>query len=291
MGSTREIRNKISSVKSTQKITSAMELVAASKMRRAQERMATSKPYATEMRRVISHIAAASSEYHHPYLLHHEKVHRVGYIIVSTDRGLCGGLNVNLFRKTLMELREWDEKGVEHDLCLIGRKAEAFFSHFGGNITASVSQLGDKPALADLLAPVKVMLDAYDERKLDRLYLVYNEFVNTMVQKPVVHKLLPLETDTHGESDLAHHWDYIYEPDNAAELLTMLLKRYIESQVYQAVVENIACEQSARMVAMKNATDNAGEIIKDLQLIYNKERQASITQEIAEICAGAAAVE
>lgn len=291
MGSTREIRNKISSVKSTQKITSAMELVAASKMRRAQERMATSKPYATEMRRVISHVAAASSEYTHPYLVRHEKVRRVGYIVVSTDRGLCGGLNVNLFRKMLTELREWDDKGVEHDLCLIGRKAEAFFAHFGGNVTASVAQLGDKPSLTDLLPPVKVMLDAYDDQKLDRLYLVYNEFVNTMVQRPTIRELLPLEPDEHEAVDLKHHWDYIYEPDNAGELLTMLLKRYIESQVYQAVIENIACEQSARMVAMKNATDNAGDIIKELQLIYNKERQASITQEIAEICAGAAAVE
>jgi F-type H+-transporting ATPase subunit gamma len=290
MGSTREIRDKISSVKSTQKITSAMELVAASKMRRAQDRMAASKPYATEMRRVISHVAAAHSEFHHPYLEQREQVKRVGYIVVSTDRGLCGGLNVNLFRQLLAHMRDWDDKGVKHDLCLIGRKAEAFFTHFGGNVTASVAQIGDKPSVSDLLAPVKVMLDAFDDGKIDRLYLAYNEFVNTMTQRPLIIDLLPLKTDP-GAEYLQHHWDYIYEPDDANILLTMLLKRYIESQVYQAVIENIACEQSARMVAMKSATDNAADIIKELQLIYNKVRQASITQEIAEICAGAAAVE
>lgn len=290
MGSTREIRDKISSVKSTQKITSAMELVAASKMRRAQDRMAASKPYATEMRRVISHVAAANSEFHHPYLQHRDRVNRVGYIVVSTDRGLCGGLNVNLFRQLLSHMREWDTKNVPHDLCLVGRKAEAFFSHFGGNVTASVAQIGDKPSITDLLPPVTVMLKAFDEGKIDRLYLAYNEFVNTMTQRPTIIDLLPLKADPSAEF-LQHHWDYIYEPDDANNLLTLLLKRYIESQVYQAVIENIACEQSARMVAMKNATDNAADIIKDLQLIYNKERQASITQEIAEICAGAAAVE
>lgn len=291
MGSTREIRDKISSVKSTQKITSAMELVAASKMRRAQERMAASKPYATEMRRVISHVAAANSEFHHPYLQHRDRVNRVGYIVISTDRGLCGGLNINLFRSLLTHMRDWDNKGVPHDLCLVGRKAEGFFSHVGGNVVASVAQLGDKPSLTELLAPVKVMLDAFDDGKIDRLYLAYNEFVNTMRQTPVIRDLLPLKTDSKSKELEEQHWDYIYEPDNASELLTLLLRRYIESQVYQAVIENIACEQSARMVAMKNATDNAGDIIKELQLVYNKERQASITQEIAEICAGAAAVE
>ncbi len=289
MGSTREIRDKISSVKSTQKITSAMELVAASKMRRAQERMAASKPYATEMRRVISHVAASHSEFQHPYLKHRDRVARVGYIVVATDRGLCGGLNVNLFRHLLAHMREWNTKNVPQDLCLIGRKAEAFFAHVGGNVTASVAQLGDKPSLTELLAPVKVMLDAFDEGKIDRLYLAHNEFVNTMTQSPVLHDLLPLKADPRAK-EMQFHWDYIYEPDNANELLTLLLKRYIESQVYQAVIENIACEQSARMIAMKNATDNAGDIIKELQLIYNKERQASITQEIAEICSGAAAV-
>ncbi len=290
MGSTREIREKISSVKSTQKITSAMELVAASKMRRAQERMAASKPYAAEMRRVISHVATAHSEFQHPYLARRDEVKRIGYIVVSTDRGLCGGLNVNLFRKLLVSMREWDGNGIGNNLCLIGRKSEAFFSHFGGHIMASAAHLGDKPSLTELLAPVKVMLDAFDEGKIDRLYLAHNEFVNTMTQRPVLRELLPLQAESQDEAQ-PYHWDYIYEPDNARELLTLLLRRYIESQVYQAVIENIACEQSARMVAMKSATDNASDIIRELKLIYNKERQASITQEIAEICAGAAAIE
>lgn len=290
MGSMREIRQKISSVKNTQKITGAMELVAASKMRRAQDRMSASKPYATEIRRVISHVASAHSEFHHPYLIQREPVRRVGYLVVSTDRGLCGGLNVNLFRKLLAHMRDWSQKGVGHEVSLIGRKAEAFFSHLGVQALSSVAHLGDQPALSALLAPVKIMLDAFDAGKIDRLYLAYNEFVNTMAQRPVILDLLPVIADKTA-TNLQYHWDYIYEPDQADQLLTMLLRRYIESQVYQAVVENMASEQSARMVAMKSATDNAGDIIKELKLIYNKERQASITQEIAEICAGAAAVE
>ncbi len=293
MSSTSEVRGKIASVKSTQKITSAMELVAASKMRKAQERMATSKPYATKMRKVIGHVSQAQSEFKHPYMTKREEIKRVGYIVVSTDRGLCGGLNVNLFRKLLTNMREWDQKGVKHDLCVFGRKAESFFKHFGGNVIASTNQLGDAPDINSLIGSVKVMLDQYDEGKIDMIYLAYNEFVNTMLQKPTIRELLPLEAQAEQETktENKHYWDYIYEPDNAQELLTQLLTRYIESQVYQAVIENIACEQSARMVAMKNATDNAGDIIKELQLLYNKARQASITQEIAEICSGAAAVE
>lgn len=288
MTSTREIRNKIASVKSTQKITRAMELVAASKMRKAQDRMAVSKPYATKIRKVISHVAASHSEFRHPFLVRREETKRVGYIVITTDRGLCGGLNINLLRKLLAEMRDWNEKGVPQDLCIFGKKGEAFFSRFGGNIVATVNQLGDKPEISSLIGSVKVMLDQYSNGEIDSLYLAYNEFVNTMVQRPVIRELLPLIPD---EAEAKHHWDYIYEPDDADELLTMLLTRYIESQVYQAVIENIACEQSARMVAMKSATDNAGDIIGDLQLIYNKARQASITQEIAEICSGAAAIE
>lgn len=291
MGSTREIRNKITSVKGTQKITSAMELVAASKMRKAQERMARSKPYALKIRKVIQHVARAHSECHHPYLERRAEVKRVGYIVVTTDRGLCGGLNVNLFRKLISDMKSWQDKGVEQDLCLFGRKGEAFFHRLGGHIVAVASQLTDAPSMTSLLGAIKVMLDLYDQGKIDRIYLAYNEFVNTMVQQPIIRELLPLDAGQEQSFDEETHWDYIYEPDNARELMTQLLTRYIESQVYQAVVENIACEQSARMVAMKNATENAGELIKELQLIYNKVRQASITQEIAEICSGAAAVE
>lgn len=290
MGSTREIRNKITSVKGTQKITSAMELVAASKMRKAQERMARSKPYAMKIRKVIQHVASAHSEFHHPYLEKRDTIKRVGYIVVTTDRGLCGGLNVNLFRKLLADMKTWHEKGVEQDLCLFGRKGEAFFHRLGGNIVAVAGQLTDAPSMSSLLGAIKVMLTAYDNGTIDMVYLVYNEFVNTMVQKPVIRELLPLDTGSDETVDDGH-WDYIYEPDNAKELMTQLLTRYIESQVYQAVVENGASEQSARMVAMKNATENAGDLIKELQLIYNKVRQASITQEIAEICSGAMAVE
>ena len=292
MGSTREIRNKIASVKGTQKITSAMELVAASKMRKAQDRMARSKPYAIKIRKVIQHVALSHSEFHHPYLEKRESIKRVGYIVVTTDRGLCGGLNVNLFRKLLTHMKAWHDKGVEQDLCLFGRKGEAFFNRLGGNVVAVASQLSDAPTMISLLGAIKVMLDRYDEGKIDMIYLAYNEFVNTMVQQPVIRELLPLDAGQEEPSSTDdNHWDYIYEPDNAKELMTQLLTRYIESQVYQAVVENIACEQSARMVAMKNATENAGDLIKELQLIYNKVRQASITQEIAEICSGAAAVE
>ena len=287
MAQAKEIRSKISSVKKTRKITSAMELVAASKMRKAQLRMKRSKPYATIIRRVISHIAAASSEYKHPYLEQRDEKKNIGLIIVSTDRGLCGGLNVNLFKKSLEAMQQWDAEGMNIELSIIGQKGESFFRYHGAEIAGIAKQLGDAPSIADLIGVVKIMLDKYDQGKLDGLYIISNEFVNSMVQKPELRQLLPLVPDE-VESG---HWDYIYEPDSAKDLLEQLLKRYIESQVYQAVIENIACFQAAQMVAMKSATDNASDIIDELQMDYNKIRQASITQEIAEIVGGAAAIE
>jgi F-type H+-transporting ATPase subunit gamma len=286
MAGTKEIRTKISSVKSTQKITSAMEMVAASKMRRAQDRMELGKPYSQRMREVIGHLANSSPEYKHLFMKE-RPVKRVGYILVSSDRGLCGGLNVNMFKAAIKDMKEWADQQVPIDLCLVGAKATAFFRSFGGNVVATTRDLGEAPKLADLIGSVKVMLDAFEEGKIDKLYLVSNEFVNTMTQKPVVAQLLPLLADENDK--LKHHWDYIYEPD-AEVLFKGLLTRYIESQVYQAVVENAASEQAARMIAMKNATDNAGELIDTLKLIYNKARQAAITQEISEIVGGAAAV-
>ena len=286
MAAGKEIRTKIASISSTQKITSAMEMVAASKMRKAQDRMQLGKPYARRMRSVVGHIANAAPEYQHMYMEKRE-VKRVGYIIVSTDRGLCGGLNINLFKAAIKSMKAWNDQGIEIDLSLVGAKATAFFNSYGGNVIAAVRDLGEEPSVADLIGGVKAMLDAYEAGKIDRLFLVTNEFVNTMTQEPSVEQLLPLEA---AESDeMKHHWDYIYEPD-ARELLEGLLTRYIESQVYQAVVENGACEQAARMLAMKNATDNAGDLIDDLQLIYNKARQAAITQELSEIVSGAAAI-
>lgn len=282
----KEVRTKINSIQSTQKITSAMEMVAASKMRRAQDRREVSKPYADRIRSVVGHIANADAEYQHQYLEQRE-VKRVGYVIVSTDRGLCGGLNTNLFKEVIRGMKLWSEQGAEIDLCVLGNKAAGFFGSLGGNIVATVRDLGDEPAAKDLIGGVKVMLDAYDDGKIDKLFVVANEFVNTMTQKPVVQQLLPLLPNE--DDKLKHHWDYIYEPD-AKELLDGLLVRYIESQVYQGVVENKACEQAARMIAMKNATDNAGDMIDELQLLYNKARQAAITQELSEIVSGAAAV-
>ncbi len=282
----KEIRTKISSIRSTQKITSAMEMVAASKMRKAQDRMAVGKPYARRMRAVVGHLANSAPEYRHIYMEERE-IRRVGYIVVSTDRGLCGGLNINLFKATVRSMKAWADQGVEIDLSLVGAKAAAFFGSYGGNVIAAVRDLGEEPTVSDLIGGVKTMLDAYDEGRIDRLFLVSNEFVNTMTQNPVVEQLLPLEAA--DEQEMKHHWDYIYEPD-ARELLEGLLTRYIETQVYQAVVENGACEQASRMLAMKNATENAGELIDDLQLIYNKARQAAITQELSEIVGGAAAI-
>ncbi len=287
MASTKEVRTKISSVKSTQKITSAMEMVAASKMRKTQERMRLGKPYATRIRSVVGHLANATSEYQHTYLVERETVKRVGYIVVSTDRGLCGGLNINLFKAVIRSMREWTDKDVEVDLCAIGNKAVDFFRSFGGNVVAALRDVGDTPAAADLIGSVKVMLDRFADGTIDKVYLVSNEFVNTMTQKPTVEQLLPLLADE--DEKLQHSWDYLYEPD-AGALLEGLLTRYIESQVYQAVVENKACEQAAKMVAMKSATDNAGSLIDDLELIYNKARQAAITQELSEIVSGAAAI-
>lgn len=282
----KEVKTKINSVKSTQKITSAMEMVAASKMRRAQQRMSLGKPYAQRIRAVVGHLANAAPEYRHQYLTERE-VKRVGYILVSTDRGLCGGLNTNLFKAQLKSMKAWSEKGVEVDVCTIGTKASTFFGSIGANITAIVKDMGDQPAASELIGSVKVMLNAFDEGKIDRLYLVSNSFVNTMTQEPTVEQILPLEAA--DDDKLKHHWDYIYEPD-AKELLSGLLVRYIESQVYQAVVENKACEQAARMIAMKSATDNAGDLIDELELLYNKARQGAITQELSEIVSGAAAV-
>jgi F-type H+-transporting ATPase subunit gamma len=263
-----------------------MEMVAASKMRRAQERMQLGKPYAKRMREVIGHLANANPEYKHTFMQERE-IKRVGYILVSSDRGLCGGLNTNLFKAGIRSMKAWSDQGIEIDLCLIGAKAAAFFKSFGGNVVAATRDLGEAPSVADLIGSVKVMLDAYAEGKVDRLYLVSNEFVNTMTQTPTLRQLLPLEPEENKQ--LKHHWDYIYEP-NAEVLLDGLLTRYIESQVYQAVVENTAAEQAARMIAMKSATDNAGELLDNLKLIYNKARQAAITQELSEIVGGAAAV-
>lgn len=287
MAGSKEIRTKIASVKSTQKITRAMEMVAASKMRKAQDRMHKSRPYAEKIRTVIGHLAHAHPEYRHPYMIARE-VKRVGVIIVSSDRGLCGGLNNNLFKKALGTLKSFEEKGYEVDLCTIGTKAGGFFKRIGGNIVAQASHLGDAPTLENLIGAVKVMLDAYDAGDIDEIHVVYNHFVNTMTQQPSVQQLVPIKADSEQEQ-LAHHWDYLYEPE-AQEVLDSLLVRYIESLVYQGVVENIACEQAARMVAMKSASDNASGLIDDLQLVYNKARQAAITQELSEIVAGAAAV-
>ncbi|MBP0049805.1 F0F1 ATP synthase subunit gamma [Marinobacterium sp. AK62] len=283
----KEIKTQIASIGSTRKITSAMEMVAASKMRKAQDRMQSSRPYAQSIRGVIQHLAKANPEYKHLYMQERE-VKRVGFIIVASDRGLCGGLNVNAFKAAVSKMKEFHDQNIEVDICALGSKAITFFRNFGGNVVAAKGGLGDQPELEQLIGSVKVMLDSFDEGKLDQLFIVSNDFVNTMTQKPVVEQLLPLKAEDDDEK-LNHHWDYLYEPD-AKELLNGLLTRYIESLVYQAVVENNACEQAARMLAMKNATDNAGNLIDELQLVYNKARQAAITQEISEIVGGAAAV-
>jgi F-type H+-transporting ATPase subunit gamma len=287
MAGGKEIRTKIASIKSTQKITAAMQTVAASKMRKAQDRMAASRPYAEKMLQVINHLYYASPEYQHSFIAKDRPRKRIGYIIVSSDRGLCGGLNSNLFRKLVMEIKEQRKLGVDPAFCPIGSKALAFFRRFGGNVLAEATRLGDKPHISDLIGPVKAMLNAFEAGEIDAVYVVFNRFVNTMTQQPTIRQLVPIVSDE--AMTQAHSWDYIYEPD-AKAVLDTLLQRYIESLVYQVVVENNACEQSARMVAMKAATDNAGGLIDELQLIYNKARQAAITQEIAEIVGGAAAV-
>lgn len=288
----KEIRDQIKSVSSTQKITSAMEMVAASKMRKAQERMESSRPYSDKITKVVAHMAQSNSEYNHPFM-NTRDVKRVGVILVSSDRGLCGGLNMNLFRSLLPKLQAWDESGIEIDFASVGGKGKNFLARLKSNIVTEVAQLGDNPSLNDFIGPVKTMLDAFNDGKIDQLYVVYNTFVNSMTQEPTVRQLLPLVADESEDKDTsegyAHHWDYIYEPD-AKEVMDHLLMRYIESIVYQSVVENIACEQSARMVAMKNATDNAGDLINELQLVYNKARQTAITAELADIVGGAAAV-
>ena len=289
MASAKEIRTKIGSVKNTQKITKAMEMVAASEMRRAQERVMASRPYAERLRRTMGHLSKANPEYKHPFVVERE-VKRVAYIVVSTDRGLCGGLNINLFRSLLGEFKQWKAKDVEVDLAILGSKARSFFKRMGGNIVAEQSNLGDQPHLDQLIGLMKVVMDAYRDGQVDRVFLVSNEFVNTMTQSPGVKQLLPIAQDAgDGLTELPATWDYLYEPE-AAELLDDVLMRFVESQVYQSVVENVACEMAARMVAMKSATDNAGDIINGLQLAYNKARQSAITQELAEIVGGAAAV-
>jgi len=286
MAGTKEIRTKIASVKSTQKITKAMQMVATSKMRRAQDRMRLARPYADKMRATIGHLTEANPDYRHPFMVTREPK-SIGIIVISTDRGLCGGLNANIFKNTIYLLREWQGKGAEVNLCLIGSKGLGFFRRLGLPILANITHLGDRPHVKDLIGTVKVMLDAYREGRIDRLFLVNAHFVNTMTQKPVVEQLLPVEAVSSG--DLAEDWDYIYEP-SAAGILDGVLMRYIESQVYRGAVENVASEMAARMVAMKAASDNAGKLINELQLIYNKARQAAITKELAEIVGGAAAV-
>lgn len=286
MSGAKEIKGKIGSIKNTQKITNAMEMVAASKMKKAQDRMASSRPYAKTMRKVIGHIARGSLEFRHPYLEERE-VKRVGYVVISSDRGLCGGLNANEFKAVAKDAEKYFKAEVEVDFAAIGTKAIGFFNRFGGKVVAANSGLGDAPSVQDVVGSVRVMLDAYNEGKIDRLFVVYNKFVNTMTQEPTIDQLLPLPKSE--DEDMSGNWDYIYEPDPKV-LLDALLVRYVESQVYQGVVENSASEQAARMVAMKAATDNAGDLINDLQLVYNKARQAAITQEISEICAGSAAV-
>lgn len=287
MASGKEVRTQIKSVQSTQKITRAMEMVAASKMRQAQDRMRASRPYAEKMLQVIQHLAFSHPEYQHRYMVDRE-VKAVGYIVISSDRGLCGGLNANLFRAAVVDMKQWHDKGTEVLIATLGQKAASFFGKFGANLLAKATHLGDEPLIEDLIGAVKAMLDAHDDHRIDKLFLVTNEFVNTMTQKPLILPLLPIVPE--GESEeLAHRWDYIYEPD-AQEVMDQLLARYIESLVYQGLVENVACEQGARMVAMKAATDNAGDLIKELELTYNKARQASITQELTEIVSGAAAV-
>ena len=287
MAGEKEIRNKILSIKNTQKITKAMKMVAASKMRKAQDRMAEARPYSYKIKNVVSHLACAHPEYKHPFLEQKKEIQRVGFIVISTDRGLCGGLNINLFKKVLTEIKAYQEKSVEIDICAIGTKATNFFKRLDVNMVSQISQLGDTPEINDVIGTIKIMLDKYTDGDLDRLFLADNHFINTMSQEPSLETLLPTMPDE--DQNLSHHWDYIYEPDSKS-VIDNLLIRYIESIVYEGIVENVACEMAARMVAMKSASDNAGDLIDELQLIYNKARQASITQELSEIVGGAAAV-
>lgn len=287
MSGGKEITGQIKSIENTKKVTSALEMVSASKIRKSQALMKATRPYARMMRRIVGHLGKANPEYRHPFTLVHDEVKKVGYIIVSTDRGLCGGLNSNLFKLVLKSMSEWKGQGADISMVTLGKKAFAFFKNVKVEIAAHASHLGEKPQIADLIGVIKTMLDAYRDRQVDRVYIVYNDFINTMAQKPVIEQLLPLpETDDEEVRDI---WDYIYEPD-AETLLDSVLVRYIEALVYQAVLENLASEHAARMIAMKSATDNATDLIGELKLAYNKARQASITQEISEIVSGAAAV-
>jgi F-type H+-transporting ATPase subunit gamma len=287
MAGAKEIRGKIASIKNTQKITKAMEMVAASKMRKAQDRMRAARPYAEKIRKIIGHLRQVNLDYKHPFTLE-RPIRSVGIVVISTDRGLCGSLNLNLFKAALSAIREAQGKNAKVYLCVIGAKALQFFRRLAGvEIAASATHLGDRPHIKDLIGATKVMLDFYRDTQVDQLLLAHNVFVNTMTQKGVVSQLLPLQTI--DKDELQERWDYIYEPD-AIEILDGILMRYIESQIFQGAVENVACEMAARMVAMKSATDNAGSLIDELQLIYNKARQAAITKELSEIVGGAAAV-
>jgi F-type H+-transporting ATPase subunit gamma len=286
MANAKELRKQIGSIKNTQKITSAMEMVAASKMRKAQDRMSRGRPYSDHIRTVIGHVANASPEYRHQYMVERE-IKRVGYIVVTTDKGLCGGLNINLLKATVKDIKTWVDQGIEVDLCLIGNKGAQFFRSYGGNVVAASNHVSENPSMVDLIGSIKVMLEAYDTGKVDKIILANNVFKNTMTQVPTLHQLVPLAALE--DKSMAHRWDYIYEPD-ARELIDGLITRFLESQVYQAVVENVACEQAAKMIAMKSATDNAGDMVDELQLIMNNARQAAITQELSEIVSGAAAV-
>ncbi|MFY8206066.1 MAG: F0F1 ATP synthase subunit gamma [Arenimonas sp.] len=287
MAGGREIKTKIKSVQNTRKVTRALEMVSASKIRKAQDRMKASRPYARMMRQIVGHVAKANTDYVHPFMVERKDVKRVGYIIVSTDRGLCGGLNSQMFRRILADMRAWQDKGVEIDLVCVGQKAATFFRRLKINMLASVTHLGEQPHVEQLIGVIKVMLDGFEAGNIDRVFLCYNDFINTMAQRPVQDQLLPLPADEALESK--HSWDYLYEPD-AKTVLNHVVTRYVESLVYQAVLENLASEHAARMVAMKSASDNANKLIETLQLIYNKARQAAITQEISEIVGGAAAV-
>jgi len=287
MAGTKEIRTKIKSVQSTRKITKAMEMVAASKMRKVQERMRAARPYSEKIRTVAAHISHANPEYRHPFLVERDTVKRVGMIIVTTDKGLCGALNTNVLRMALSQYKQWLSEGEEIDVCCIGGKGLGFMQRLGANIVSQSAGLGDRPKLENLIGAVKVMLDGYTEDRFDRVLIFYTRFINTMKQEPMMEQLLPLSGERLGAPEGT--WDYIYEPE-AKSVLEQVLTRYIEAVVFQAVAENMASEQSSRMVAMKSASDNAATLIDELTLIYNKNRQAAITKELSEIVAGAAAV-
>ena len=287
MAGSKEIRTKIKSVQNTRKITKAMEMVSASKMRRAQERMRNARPYGEKIRNLAAHISHANPEYHHPYLIDHDVVKGVGIIIITTDKGLCGGLNTNIQRMAMMQMKQWEAEGEKMELCCIGNKGFGFMQRLGAKVVSHATQLGDRPQMDQLIGAIKVMLDGYIANRFDRVLIFYTKFINTMKQEPVMEQLLPLSGQRLGSPEGT--WDYIYEPD-AKVVLDQALTRYIETIIYQALSENMASEQSARMVAMKAASDNAGSVIDELTLVYNKARQAAITKELSEIVGGAAAV-